>query len=77
MVDKVTESDMSDTEVCIMSDTQHKLVILQVNSEELYVYTPEIARTLGTALINAANKVEPKIKEEPKPAAVPVAVKTA
>jgi len=69
MADKVSISVMSDTDTVIMIDKTHKVVIMQINSEELYVHSPEDARYIGEALISAADHIQPK-KEEKKEEAV-------
>ena len=68
-MDKITESEMSDTDTNVMRDKTHGLVIVQVNGEELYVYEPDEARKLGEALLRAAEAVEKveKAKQPPLP----------
>jgi hypothetical protein len=61
--DKVTESEMERTNICVSSDRQHKVVILQVNGQELYIFSPEYTRTLAESMIRAADTVEKQ--EEP------------
>jgi hypothetical protein len=78
--DTFTESEMSDTKYDVMTSCDHKVVLVQINGEDISLFSPKEAREYGEALIRAADKVEKanEPKAEPvKPAAVPVAVKTA
>lgn len=60
--DTILETEMSATEVTISADPQHKVVVIHVNGDDLYVFTPAIARLYGEALIRAADKAEPAVK---------------
>lgn len=78
---EITENEMVETKYDVMTSCDHNVVLVQVNgSEDIYLFSPKEAREYGQALIRSADKVEkanePKA-EQVKPAAVPVAVKTA
>lgn len=77
MADKITVTEMCDTSYEVMTSTDHKMVLVHVNKEDIYLYSPDEAREYGKALITAADKVDPvEVKAEPvKP--VVAAVKTA
>jgi hypothetical protein len=57
-MDTVTESEMSTATLEVLSDADHKVVIMQDGDGCCHVWAPEFARSLGMALIRRADMAE-------------------
>jgi hypothetical protein len=61
-MDKIVVSEMTDTKYDVMTSIDHKVVLVQVNEEEIYLYSAKEAREYGEALITAADKLDEAAK---------------